>query len=204
MRIALTTRSCNVLLYSRMEQFIPANIPRIRYMGMNHWSDALTYLEKILTLDYDYIINVDEDCFVTDWTKIDQLIQLMSKDGFTHYGMPDCITSHPLRNNSKYVHNPFFNIFDVKKCFEIINTKTEVKDHPCEMDECFNGFFQKLFFYGKYLNMYASIHSDKITTTTPFLMHTWYSRTYGNDPYHTKRIDERYNEAVIHYRSIQG
>lgn len=195
MRIAITTRSCNDLLYTRMESFLPEHIPRIRYMNMNHWTDALTYLEKILQLDYDYIINIDEDCFITDWTKVDQLIEFMSQDGYTHYGMPDAVNFHPLRNNSKYVHNPFFNIFDVKQCREIINTKPDVKDHPCEMNECFNGLFQKLYFYGKAANMHTAIHADKITTVTPFLMHTWYSRTYGNDSYHTNRIDNIYNEA---------
>lgn len=198
MRIAITTRSCNDMLYSRMESFLPPNIPRIRYMGMNHWSDALTYLEKILQLDYDYVINIDEDCFVIDWTTIDRIIQFMAQDGYTHFGMPDHVISHPLRNNSKYVHNPFFNIFDVKQCLEIINTKPNVKDYPCEMDECFNVLFQKLYFYGKPANMCTSIHADKITTVgtvNPYLMHTWYSRTYGNDPYHTKRIDNIYNEA---------
>ncbi len=195
MRIATTTRSCNDILYRRMESLLPAHITRIRYMGLNHWSDALTYLEKILTLDYDYIVNIDEDCFITDWTKIDQIIEFMAQDGYSHYGMPDALNFHPLRNNSKYVHNPFFNIFDVKQCIKIINTKPDVIEKHCEMDECFNGLFQKLHFYGKPANMQTAIHSDKITTVTPFLMHTWYSRTYGNHKYHTRRIDKIYNEA---------
>lgn len=195
MRIAITTRSCNDLLYSRMESFLPAHIPRIRYMNMNHWSDALTYLEKILQLDYDYIVNIDEDCFITDWEYIQTNIERMSENGITHYGMPDFIDYHPLRNNGANIHNPFFNIFDIKQCQHIISTKPEVKNEYCQMDECFNDFFAKLHHYGDPSVMHTSTHSDGITTVTPFLMHTWYSRTYGNDTYHTKRIDNIYNEA---------
>lgn len=195
MRIAITTRSCNDLLYNRMEEFLAKEITRIRYMGMNHWSDALTYLEKILLLDYDYVINIDEDCYVTDFNAIYQLIEHMSQTGSTHYGMPDALIYHPLRNNSTSVHNPFFNIFDVKMCAEIWATKPEVTDEICTMDECFNALFLKLNHYGKSLQMDTKTHKDGITTVTPFLMHTWYSRTYGNDPYHTQRIDNIYNEA---------
>ena len=196
MRIAITTRSQNDILYARMERFLPGDLPRIRYMGMNHWSDALTYLESILKLDYDYIVNVDEDCFITDWSKVLMHISIMQEHYCTHFGMPDSETFAKHRDNSDAVHNPFFNIFDVKKCREIIESHELMDDYEFGIDECFNDFFAKLNEDGKELIMYVNTHDDGLTTYTSFLLHTWYSRLYGHDPEQTARINARYNEAL--------
>lgn len=215
MKIAVFTRSCNIEYYSKMVSLLPNDIDCYRHTGFNHWSDASKYLQGLINFSYhnqiDYAINLDEDCFITDWDLVKFIINEMQIEGYTHAGMPDggC---HIGRLRSYKVLNPFFNIFKVNACKHILdaslhwlsNDKENLPDFlqmPFEYDkehyvEPFDELFIKLHDKGYPYFLYADMHEDGITTilkceSIPFALHTWYSR----DASHRDRILQRFEEA---------
>lgn len=215
MKIAVFTRSQNIEYYSKMVSLLPNNVECHRMTGYDHWSDAKHYLEYIISfsnvMGIDYAINIDEDCFITDWSIVEYIINKMKIEGYTHAGMPDggC---HPGRLRSYKVQNPFFNIFNVSSCKEIFNgdgkwfledtiKAPDVTKMPYGIDEedykePFDELFTTLYGNGYPLHLYASMHDDGITTILkydgiPFALHTWYSR----DISHRERILQRFKEA---------
>ena len=212
MKIAVFTRSMNEEYYNLMVSLLPDDIECHRVTGFNHWSEAKDYLYNILDLselkEIDFAVNIDEDCFITDWSKVIDIINHMKATNKSHAGMPDggC---HPGRTRSIKVQNPFFNVFNVKMCNEILYL-TEKKNNSLDFDfdkmpydysdtymtEPFDRFFLKLYNNGIPLHLYADLHEDGITTILkwkdkPFVLHTWYSR----DASHRERILQRFEEA---------
>jgi len=215
MKLMIYTRSMNDEYYQMMTSLLPKGIPLHRVTGMNHWSDASKYLYEIIEHAYineiDYAINIDEDCFVYDWDLVEYIIQEMIIEGYTHAGMPDggC---HVGRLRSYKVHNPFFNVFKVSACYEVLNDKMkwtlrgndgkpDFNQMPYEFDvehyaEPFDEFFTKLNDNGYPYFLYGDMHEDGISTILKcefisFALHTWYSR----DASHRDRIIERFEEA---------
>lgn len=215
MKIAVFTRSMNEEYYQLMTSLLPNDVECHRMTGYNHWSDANTYLEHIINFscqnEIDYAINIDEDCFIHDWDLVEYIIQEMTIEGYTHAGMPDggC---HVGRLRSYKVHNPFFNVFKVGICKDILyggaqwilkgNQKTpDFKQMPYEFDvehyvEPFDEFFTKLHDNGYPYFLYSDMHEDGISTilkyeSISFALHTWYSR----DASHQERILQRFEEA---------
>lgn len=215
------TRSMNPLLYEKMKSLLPENIKLVQCETFMNWQDAREYLHYIINnTTEDWIINLDEDCFITDWSKVESLIEYMKENLYDYCGMPDGgVSSH--RSNSWVVINPFFNIFNaslIKKAYDKF-TKEEIDSirynedmekykpefitGPINHDnnELYCGFFYFLFKYYRPLFLNADNHIDGISTilkdnnNSPFCLHSWYSREYLTVPEQRQRIDNLYEEA---------
>lgn len=176
--------------YDMMRGLIPADIECERCTQFMEWYHAKDYLHYVLQSDADFVINIDEDCFIYNWALMMNVLYEMSSEGYTHYGMPDRhLSSH--RFNLYTVQNPFFNIFNMKEIRKFYTGTMQTTD--AQNIEPYNAIFLELAFFGKPIyNTKAHDHADGITTDTGFALHTWYSR----DPSHRDRILARYKESV--------
>ena len=126
------------------------------------------------------------------------------------------------RRHNPLVTNPFFNILNVKKIkehFNLNDIKNNYSVHNPEFEkftpnhllktryeydfyEPYVPFFIWLATNFKTLYLDAVEHHDGISTEVldhkgnPFLLHSWYSRFYLKDGFHTERINSLYNEAT--------
>jgi len=201
MTYLITTRSVNDELYNMASSFW-GDAPRKRFTGYNHYKDSLKYLYDILLEPYDYIINIDEDCFVYDFERMLFLIEAMEETNSIQCGMPDSFEWCSHRNNSRFVHNPFFNIFNRKKVSELLVSTTpfttyhienDLEVDGCNFHEPFNVFFAAIK-KGNRIELDTKQHADGISTIlNDFALHSWYSREYNGE--HKQRIINLYNEA---------
>ena len=76
------------------------------------------YIEEIFKMTNEIIINIDEDCFITDHNLVEELAQYMINNGYDYCGMSDGGVL-PIRQANPIVMNPFFNIFLGKKISDI-------------------------------------------------------------------------------------
>ncbi len=121
LEINIITRSKNKNLYNEMIKRFNYNYDnKIRFTNFQGFGDAATeYIYHILVNDYDWVINIDEDCFVFDEYELLMLLNYMKNNNYDYCGIPDggvCIH----RFHNPLVMNPFFNIFNVKKIREKI------------------------------------------------------------------------------------
>ena len=197
MKIVIVTRSRNEELYAMASEFWPEHIERVKIQGMNNYKDALWYLVEALQIEADYIINCDEDCFIFDWSEVEDIITKMETEGIDYCGMPDSLEWCNHRNNARQVMNPFFNIFDAKRCKWVLGnmTQKELLSSPsvCRFDEPFNGLLYTFSKKLEALELKTVTHEDQITSILPFALHTWYSREFEGE--HRQRILDRYEEA---------
>jgi hypothetical protein len=224
-RIVVVTRSMNDTLYVRSQAMLTLPYARRKITGMNHWRHAANYLHVLFEFDVDWVINLDEDCFVFDESKLAGLLAYMQREDFDFCGIPDggaCIH----RFHNPLVTNPFFNIFNVRKIrpklhasnmlamarlkhtpdLEVHAPRHLLKDgHKWAFDnfECFYGFFFWLLSSGFKPLYLPSIELDDGLTTelrdhenVPFAYHTWFARSYGVDDDHTQRINDVYKKAA--------
>lgn len=208
MTYLITTRSRSDELYAMASSFW-GDAPRKRFTGYNHYKDALRYILDILNEPYDYIINIDEDCFVYDFERMIFLLEAMEETKAIQCGMPDSLEFCPHRNNSLFVHNPFFNVFNRKKVSELLLsatpyvtyiTENDLEVEGCNFHEPFNVFFAAIK-DGLRIDLEAKQHKDGISTYLgDFALHSWYSREFETT--HRERILNIYNEAN-NLRSIQ-
>ncbi|MFV5703597.1 hypothetical protein ACM55F_17195 [Flavobacterium sp. XS2P12] len=128
------------------------------------------------------------------------------------------------RDKNPHLLNPFFCIFNLEKIYTIYNEK-EFLSHqyiiPDEFDDdlsalpfkfnkeslfeeyyCFFLWLRRNNFKFKFLNAQGNDFENDLETTKVFdsnnkilLYHTWYARSYGNNKYHTVRIDRVINEG---------
>ena len=153
------------------------------------------------------------------------LLEYMERENFAFCGVPDggaCVH----RFHNPVVTNPFFNIYHVKRIRPVLRavevpTLNRMK-HDTDLEpftphhllkeghawaydnfECFYGLFFWLLRNGfKPLYLPSAELEDGITTEvcdhtgTPMLYHTWFTRQYGRDETHTKRIDDCFNRAT--------
>jgi hypothetical protein len=219
----LYTRYNNETLFQRCQDFVPHTITKGE--NFNHWWDAAHYLTWVIEKRDQLAINIDVDCFITDWSVVEQLVSDFKQGGYSHAGVSDSAYLGYRKNISWAVMNPFFNLF---RSSDILTVKggTEwddihqygfrpewnknkppfVPEYERSQWEPFNGLFNWLFSWGKPLWLEAETHSDDNSTILkyqgkPFAIHTWYSRFYGGDSeegeFHTTRIDDRYKEALL-------
>jgi hypothetical protein len=206
----------NLQLYLKAMRLI--NIPaKKRYCHTT--SDG--YIYDILKEDVDYIINIDEDAFIYDLDALYSLIDYMIENAYINCGMRDGGIL-PIRIHHPLITNPFFNIFNVKKIREKMNydeiddTKIYLPEYENMIPEKLNGKYAfddseaycKIFIWlainYKTLYLDAIRHKDELSTillnqnNEPFLFHSWFSREYHKDKYHTTRIDDLYIECMSH------
>jgi len=215
-KIEIVTRSMCKELYQFSQSTIKLPFERIRLE--NTLSDE--YLYKLLQRDADYIINIDEDAFVIDNCKLEALVKYCIIEDIDVCGFPDGGVL-PIRTHNPLVVNPFFNIFHIKKIkidfsLHIVQTyrehKKEYEKHtplhlirsPYIYDsyEPYCPFF--IWLSQKYTVLYLNgeTHQDGISTILKdqnnhsILIHSWYSRYYGNNNYHTNRINRIIQEST--------
>lgn len=183
-------------------------------------ADGYLY-DHIVKSDADILINLDEDAFISDNTKLQNLIDFVVENEYVNCGMSDGGIVD-IRKHNPLVTNPFFNILNIKeirKKFNLNEIEKNFSQHNPDFEkftpfdlmrtqfaydnyEPYNPFFVWLTVNFKTLFLDAEVHSDGISTVLkdhlgePFLYHSWYSRFYGKDENHTKRIDDLYTEAT--------
>lgn len=198
--VKVYSRSKDGDTWAQMREFIPSNVECVRAMNYNRYQDALHYLIDILQADADYIVNVDVDCFIYDWNAVNnRILELHNNPNKAFAGMPDSFENSPHRFGTYECTNPFFNIFKVVQCKEIVSNLT-IKQLNDNTFEPFEGFFKALFRLGGRINLKGEVHADGISTILDnAMLHTWYSR----DVAHHQRIQDRYNEAVILCKALR-
>lgn len=217
LKIIIFTRSCNKNLFELSGKTI--NLPferrRIKY------SSADGYFFKILKSNADIAINIDEDAFIKDSESLLELLVFMIKNNYANCGFPDGGVL-PIRYHNPLITNPFFNILDVRqlrkkfsfrtiKQYKIFDESYKTKsplnlinhDFSYDMYEPYYPFFLWISQNFKVLYLDAIVHPDNYTTILknhtgkPFLLHSWYSRYYEIDRFHTNRINQLINECGI-------
>ena len=217
MKVQIFTRSLDPVLYSLSSEFLPSHIERVQCLDFNTWQDADNYLHFILRCGEDWIINLDEDAFVTDWSVIMEMIEFMAANGYEYSGMADDGVCHH-RKNSWVVCNPFFNIFNAGAIrakmadYEDINGfqflpwmekhKPDFIKQVSQNDffEPFNSIFYWLMNCSKGLYLNALDHRDELSTILlwegkNFLYHSWYTRQFQTNKIQRTRILNLYREA---------
>ena len=213
----------NRILYDKSMALCDLPYVKVRLMG----TTAEGYLYQIVTdTEADWVINIDEDAFVSDLNSLKSLITYCVEHGYDNCGMPDGGVVH-LRDGNPLVTNPYFNIlntkairerFDEGKLDELPNperfAQKELLISPCNFnntnEEPYYPFFIWMSNHFKTLYLKATNHPDGESTVLcnhlgePFLIHTWYSRYYNHNRFHTNRIDSAFKEACgkqgIRYR----
>jgi len=108
--VKIVTRTYGEELHKYCKAFINLPYEIIPFKGLGNDQ----YLKKILSLDVDFVINIDEDCFIYDSNEILSLMQYMIDNNYDYCGVPDG-GIYEIRRGSPIVMNPFFNIFDLRK-----------------------------------------------------------------------------------------
>jgi hypothetical protein len=207
--------------------------------------------------DYDWVINVDDDAFVTNPKALYDLLDYMDRENYDYCGMPDGLTYTPRDIFHPASCNPFFNIFHVKRIWSKMTPQTSrIRYHPSlltkidfsklhpeivgkTMDNIYTADFpmysepfypqffallaqcKPLYLYGQ--SFYYDQNKKRIgivfpedpyTTVLynhenkPFLVHTWYARSYHQSMDHTtpvnnkERIDRMMSYAMEQLQSI--
>lgn len=208
MKIEIFTRSMNYQLYDAAMQTV-GSLPYARHRLRAQTADG--YLLAMLHSGADWAINIDEDAFVTDIEALKNLLQYCIDNDIVNCGMPDGGTS-PIRKHNPLVTNPFFNIINLAALRKEYNKDvvagygTHKKEYE-KMAPPLSGEYQYDYFESyctffvwisqnfKTLYLDATPHGDTVSTVLknhdnqPFVTHTWYSRFYGIDPFHTQRIN---------------
>jgi|SRR5690554_4526610 len=194
MNYTIYTRSRSEELYGKMLEFLPkeANIKPVT--GFDGYYESVEYLLYIINdCQTDYIVNIDEDCFIYDFSEVEKIISDLEKLKLTHAGMSD-FGACPHRNFRQETHNPFFNVINAE-----FAKKTIMYDLlECEEFEPFDKLFYNMYKEGRHYHLGVKQY-DEISTelihNKPFCIHTWYSRDYEIDGFHKKRIIEAYEYA---------
>lgn len=186
------------------------------------------YLYKVIEdTRADWVVNIDEDAFVSNVDALQRLIEYCMENDYVNCGMPDGGVVH-LRDGNPLVTNPYLNIlntkvlreqFHIDKLHEKPNkdyfTQSEflvgAHDFSATDVEPYYPFFIWTSNHFKTLYLKATNHPDGESTVLynhlgeEVLIHTWYSRFYNRDPFHTRRINNAFREACqkqgINYHS---
>lgn len=220
MKLQVFTRSKDNALYDMMREFIPPEVECIRCTGFDKWWEAVDYLYHIINTGDGWIVNLDEDAYVSDWGRLVALAEYMRDLGYDYCGHPD-FGSISHRNFDWICMNPFFNIFNAGAIkHKLAETKRKTID-DCgfqpDMEELrpdwitgepyrngpepFNGFFYWMIGQFNPLFLKAHTYSDSISTISldhhdePFMYHSWYSREFNTNPSQRNRILSLYQKA---------
>ena len=167
----------------------------------------------------DIVINVDEDCFITDLDAVLALAQRVWDEGWVNAGCSDAGRGVP-RKGDPEVTNPFFNVFnlaEIRKEWEPSRLIPELKKDSYRGIEPYYNFFHWMVrtFPDRTLYLDNERHTDGVTTRLAFCLHTWFARQFnpglltrlfeGNDKKdvdHRLRINAIIDEAYL-ARGIQ-
>lgn len=119
----------NIKLYEKMLLLSNPEWEFIRVIN----STAFDYLDFIFSYKFDakWVLNLDEDCFLTDYLKINDLISFLEKNKFDYCGVQDG-GSIPVRIHNPLVSNPFFNLFNVEKINKLEKKYNENKNYDLD------------------------------------------------------------------------
>jgi len=217
----IITRSANDTLYAMMKSCFTGDHEFQQVKSYDGWIEAYTFLLDTLSKDQGMIVIMDEDCFVTDEKAIDGIIEYMHARKYHVAGVPDGGVI-PHRQNSWSNVNPFFMIVDTSVIApmlsqrnhiqlatyfpEIFYNKPDFVTAPFDHNyfEPFAGLLYWLYDNFNVLFLNARQHEDGISTIIidrdeyPFAVHTWYSREYNVDEFHTRRINSIYSGHINH------
>jgi len=229
-RIKIYTRSANLELYEYAKGlFSIPNIPVVRLTDTT--SDS--YLYQILNdKNCDIAINIDEDAFIVDTKRMLNLVDYMLENDYVNCGMPDG-GALVIRGCNPIVTNPFFNIINLVairkqmksikdiKNFKYSDVKQQlIEQYPAELLKSIYDFdcsdfepYYPFFFYTAYhfrtLYLPSKTHTDGVSTILcdpqgeAICYHSWWSRGFGKDPFHTKRILALKDEAYAITQKVQ-
>lgn len=213
-RIKIYTRSMNDVLYHKSMALCSLPYDKVQLKN----TSAEGYLYQIIAdTNADWVVNIDEDAFVTNVKALEQLIDYCIENGYVNCGMPDGGVVH-LRDGNPLVTNPYLNILNTKALREQFSagklsespnkerfTQTDIlvgaHDFSATNVEPYYPFFIWLSNHFKTLYLKATNHPDGESTVLynhlgeEVLIHTWYSRYYNNNRFHTQRIDNAFKEA---------
>lgn len=215
-KIKIYTRSMNKTLYDRAISFVDLPYEKVKLQG----TTADGYIVQLINdEEADIIINIDEDAFVCDIDKLKELLIYCIENEYVNCGMPDGGVIH-LRKWNPVVTNPYFNILNVKELRKKIaefkeedfaeSKESQMKDFPVELLKTnyefvsYEPYYPLLIWMSqnfKTLYLNAHTHLDGISTVLhdqndkPFIIHSWYSRYYNENWYHTQRINNVIDEC---------
>lgn len=215
--VVIATRSTNDELYKLSGELLDLPFERVRFTE----TSAEEYFYKITQLDADWVINLDEDVFVIDPTKILGLLEYMKQSNYVCCGVPDGGVI-AIRFHNPVVPNAFFTIHHNKKIkerFDIAEIEQtsfseELKrftpHHLLRSDsyqydefEPYYNFFFWILGWGAILYLDAIQWTRDGTSTIltdhqkqPMLLHCWYGRDYLNQR-------ERFDYAINFCREVR-
>lgn len=132
--------------------------------------------------DCDIAVNVDEDAFLIDTQALEDMIDLLVKEGYANIGYSD--GDEATTHRDKVVTNPFFNIFNLS----LIRTKFRrelIRPVNFSDREPYYPFFYWLASEFKTLYLPCRRHADGVSTIglvpdgRPLCLHSWFSRFYS-------------------------
>ena len=206
MKKTIITRSLNDKLYTLAKSLWRDDNTFVRLPGFN---TSISYLLHVLENYNGFIVNADEDFFVTNEDLVDQVINDMVANDFAYCGVPEKgVIAH--RDKSYFQVNPFFNVFNV----DLIKTKLAAFDQSKvyeyankvekdgNVDEDYAGLFYWLHLNFKHGNFTKITSTDGTSTVInindkPIGIHSWSGTQYGKDLKQTERIDKCLEWAII-------
>ena len=83
----------------------------------------LEILKYAISKDFKYVIYIDADCFITSFANLKSIFRKFKIGEFAFAGMPDggCV---PTRQHNKFLINPFFSMFNVRRCAKNLDSQS--------------------------------------------------------------------------------
>lgn len=212
----IVVTSMNRALRKLCQLFIPRDFPVFVVDGARGcWGiRAIEYV--IDNAPCDRAVLLDEDAFIMDADRLRRLVSWSGRTRTACVGMCDGGVV-PIRTYNPNALNPFFNILDLRQIRQqwdanecrsftgaarnvlelrapehVLTPGVSYRFDEFEPYYCFYFWLHAKAFPINWLR--AETHRDGISTLLhdmegePFLLHTWYGRTFGREPRHTARI----------------
>ena len=83
----------------------------------------LEILKYAILKDFKSVIYIDADCFIISFANLKSIFRKFKTGEFVFAGMPDggCV---PIRGHNKFLINPFFSMFDVRRCMKNLDRQS--------------------------------------------------------------------------------
>jgi hypothetical protein len=212
--IVITSLSTELLRLCR--SFIPSGVPVFVIDG-RHGRYGIRAIKHVIEhAPCERAILLDEDAFIIDFVRLRRLLAWTAGTGTACIGMCDGGVL-PIRTHNPNSLNPFFNIIDlsqVRRKWSEAECRSHIYDGHTMRDlwpprhiltpgvsyrfddfESYYCFYFWLRASGLKIEwLTGSTHTDGVSTLLndrmgePFLLHTWYGRTFGRDLAQTERI----------------